>query len=169
MSEETRYRKLLFLGFPKYKVGTDGSFWRWRKHGGWVQRKVNSQGGVTLCRTVNGVKEKKCYRLGNLVLRAFVGEPPPGTECCHDPDWNPTNNKLTNLRWGTHKENMEDRKRHGRHRVRPTCKINQKIADQIRQLHAKRDRKNQEIANLFGISLSTLYIVVAKKRWSESK
>jgi DNA invertase Pin-like site-specific DNA recombinase len=29
-------------------------------------------------------------------------------------DGNPNNNNLTNLVWGTHKENSEDRRRHGR-------------------------------------------------------
>lgn len=165
MSNVVRYRKLSFLGFPKYRVGTDGSFWRWRKHGGWIQRKVNNQGGVTLCRTINGVKEKKCHRLGNLVLRAFVGEPPPGTECCHDPDWNPTNNKLTNLRWATHKENMNDRRKHKRN----TSKITQEEANYIRKIHKTGKFTLQNLGDAFGITPPTVHALLTNKTWFESK
>lgn len=53
--------------------------------------------------------------LHNLILEAFVG-PRPGSilewDGCHG-DGNPANCRLDNLRWGTRKENMDDRKRHG--------------------------------------------------------
>lgn len=47
-----------------------------------------------------------------LVLLAFVGPCPHGMECCHW-DGDPTNNRLENLRWGTHTENMQDKMRIG--------------------------------------------------------
>lgn len=49
-----------------------------------------------------------------LVLEAFVGPCPEGMEGCHE-DGDPTNNRLENLRWGTHSSNMLDRVRHGNH------------------------------------------------------
>lgn len=47
-----------------------------------------------------------------LVLLAFVGPCPQGMECCH---WNgvASDNRLLNLRWDTHYENVQDQKRHG--------------------------------------------------------
>lgn len=48
-----------------------------------------------------------------LVLETFVGPCPPGLECRHG-DGNPGNNQLSNLCWGTPKENAADRRRHGR-------------------------------------------------------
>jgi hypothetical protein len=47
-----------------------------------------------------------------LVLLTFVGEPPLGKECRHL-DGNATNNHLTNLKYGTRKQNMADQRRHG--------------------------------------------------------
>jgi hypothetical protein len=47
-----------------------------------------------------------------LVLLAFVGEPPAGTEACHRNDVS-DDNRLENLYWGTHAENMQDRIRNG--------------------------------------------------------
>ncbi len=48
-----------------------------------------------------------------LVLEAFVGPCPAGHEACH---WNDirTDNNVSNLRWGTKKENKSDAKRNGR-------------------------------------------------------
>jgi hypothetical protein len=60
------------------------------------------------------VKIAGTYRLvHHLVLEAFVGSRPPGTECCHNDD-DPANNRLSNLRWDTHLANMGDMKRRGR-------------------------------------------------------
>jgi HNH endonuclease len=49
-----------------------------------------------------------------LVLEAFVGPRPAGFVTRHL-DGNPANNDLTNLRWGTHSENVRDSIAHGTH------------------------------------------------------
>jgi HNH endonuclease/NUMOD4 motif len=52
-----------------------------------------------------------------LVLEAFRGpRPAPGMHCCHG-DGNPTNNHISNLRWGTCAENHADWRRHKRERL----------------------------------------------------
>lgn len=65
---------------------------------------------------INGTMRSRLVH--NLVLEAFVG-PRPGSilewDGAHDDD-DPTNNHLTNLKWATRKQNMADRKRHGRTR-----------------------------------------------------
>jgi hypothetical protein len=60
--------------------------------------------------SVNNVK----YNLAvhRAVLMAFVGMPPDGTECCHN-NGIADDNRLENLRWDTHFNNNQDRKRHG--------------------------------------------------------
>ncbi|UOE45960.1 NUMOD4 motif-containing HNH endonuclease [Agromyces larvae] len=47
-----------------------------------------------------------------LVLEAFVGPAPEGTEGCHN-DGNPANNRLENLRWDTPSANHRDKREHG--------------------------------------------------------
>jgi hypothetical protein len=49
-----------------------------------------------------------------LVLEAFIGPCPEGMECCHWDD-DPSNNHLSNLRWGTRSDNKYDLVRNGRH------------------------------------------------------
>lgn len=55
---------------------------------------------------------RKTHTVHTLVLKAFVGPPPPGMEARHL-DGNRLNNRLDNLAWGTKSENMADRLRHG--------------------------------------------------------
>jgi hypothetical protein len=49
-----------------------------------------------------------------LVLLAFVGPPPDGTEACHN-NGIADDNRPENLRWDSHYANNQDRKRHGRY------------------------------------------------------
>jgi len=49
-----------------------------------------------------------------MVARAFLGEPGPNEEVCHY-DGDPTNNRVSNLRWGTRAENKADDVRNGVH------------------------------------------------------
>lgn len=55
---------------------------------------------------------KATRKVHHLVLEAFVGPRPDGTECLHGPG-GPADNRLGNLRWGTRSENAHDKKRDG--------------------------------------------------------
>lgn len=66
--------------------------------------------GVDLVR--DGIRAR--LGLHSVVLRAFVGPPPPGHEGLHR-DGDPANNVPSNLRWGTSSENNLDAVRHGTH------------------------------------------------------
>ncbi len=52
------------------------------------------------------------YAVHRLVLLAFVGPCPEGQEALHQ-NGDPSDPRLTNLRWGTHSENQLDQVRHG--------------------------------------------------------
>jgi hypothetical protein len=62
----------------------------------------------------HGGRDGHCWKAGvhQLVTRAFHGPPPPGHEVCHGPA-GCRDNRWTNLRWGTHVENMADQLRDG--------------------------------------------------------
>lgn len=54
-----------------------------------------------------------CYGVARLVLRTFRGEPPNLTMLVRHLNGIRDDNRLENLVWGTHDENMRDRDRHG--------------------------------------------------------
>lgn len=78
-------------------------------------------GGYVLAQLWRNNEQRK-VRVHTLVLEAFVGPPPAGTECRHL-DGNPANNSIENLAWGTSSQNKWDRVRHGNHpsRNRTSC------------------------------------------------
>lgn len=63
-----------------------------------------------------GVAPRATCLVSVLVLKAFVGSAPPGHECCHY-DGDASNDRLTNLSWGTRSRNILDRVRHGTHNM----------------------------------------------------
>lgn len=85
---------------------------RYRNSGGFYYLKPspdkNGYQGVDLYEA----KTHHCVNVHTLVLEAFVGPCPEGMQCRHL-DGNPANNRLGNLKWGTAKENADDRTRHG--------------------------------------------------------
>ncbi len=107
-------------GFPGYRVGDDGSVWScWQRGvgshmtGRWRLMKANPVRGRTLQVELQRGGKPINKRVHTLILEAFVGPCPPGMEACHADD-NQSNNRLTNLRWDTHKANCADRSRNGR-------------------------------------------------------
>jgi hypothetical protein len=57
----------------------------------------------------------KTVTVHRLVLEAFVGPAPEGSEACHYPDPDRSNSALSNLRWGTRSDNIRDCIEHGHH------------------------------------------------------
>lgn len=59
-------------------------------------------------------RKQRTQLVHRLVLLAFVGQAPEGTEALHK-DGDHANNRLTNLQWGTHSQNQFDQVKHGKH------------------------------------------------------
>lgn len=95
-------------GFPGYRVSDDGQ--------------VSGPRGPLKVRVEQGYCRVWMYRDGkrvprqvhHLVLEAFVGPRPDGLEARHM-NGNGTDNRVSNLSWGTRSENQLDRVRHGTH------------------------------------------------------
>jgi hypothetical protein len=89
-----------------------------------------------------------------LVMRAFVGDPPDGYEVLHS-DGDPSNNILENLRYGTRTENILDVYRQGG-RWR---KLSVENVGQIREMAANGVKKTV-IAEKFGIAYTYVFAVI---------
>lgn len=120
---------------------------------------------VSLCKN-NVVKN---YRIHRLVLSAFMGQCPPGTEGCHN-DGDPKNNKLENLRYDTHRNNMQDSIKHGtiaNHKGSRSgmAKLNEWQVRIIKRLLEDEYLTPKEIAGIFKISRQAIYNIKWKRRW----
>ena len=108
-------------------------------------------------------KQPTTYTIHTLVLLAFVGEPSPGHQACHN-DGNPLNNTLTNLRWDTLSNNQLDRRRHGtafQGEKHPNAKLNDAEARAI----VADPRGCVTIAREYHISTTTVVLLRQRKIW----
>lgn len=167
-----------FLG---YAVGDNGTAWSCRKakgYGGgqrlsdeWKQLKPapNKDGHLVVVLYRDG---KPVHRfIHQLVLEAFVGPCPEGSEACHDPDPDPANNHLGNLRWDTQKANAEDCIRHGR-RPRGTAHGRAKLTEDdvlaIRRM-VREGMVRTSVGRQYGIHVGHVTKIVDGRLWGHLK
>lgn len=78
-----------------------------------ILRQQKQPSGHLRVRLYDGSSQKNppLVSVHRLVLEAFVGPCPEGTEGCHN-DGDPGNNRVENLRWATRQENQQDKSKH---------------------------------------------------------
>lgn len=104
------------VGFPNYRVGNDGSVWSCQKYHNSSNWRKLKPSPIRFGYLMAGLyRDKKLFKIPvhRLVLEMFISPCPPNMQCCHFPDPSPSNNNLTNLRWGTVFDNARDKKIHG--------------------------------------------------------
>lgn len=119
-----------------------------------------------------GGREKPSVRpVHRLVLEAFVGPCPKGMLCRHGDD-NPLNNNVSNLSWGTPKENQRDRRRNG-----TTCEgmksVGAKLTDdqvrEIRRIYKNGGITHKTLAGMFGMSKGQITSIISRRCWAHIK
>ncbi len=158
------------LGFPGYEVSDAGNVRSARSS---YKRGPGSPPLAmhpTTCRGylfVTLMRDKKPHRYGvhRLVAAAFHGPRPTGLVCRHL-DGNGLNNRASNLKWGTYKENSQDTIDHGRQSFgerHVTAKITN---DQAEQIKANRGFLTaQHLAEVFDISPSAVRSICDALSW----
>lgn len=171
-SSEVVYKELSHL--HGYRIGSDGSVWSERgRHrvytGVWKRLKGGHlpRGHLYVNLVTKEHKRGWPHLIHRLVLEAFVGPCPPGMQACHDPDRNPSNNRLENLRWDTSRANSADSIRHG---TMPhgsdkwAAKLHESDIPVIRALR-RMGWANLRIANAFLVSFEAIRRITAGKAW----
>lgn len=105
-----------------------------------------------------------------LVLFAFVGPPPESQKhACHGND-NPTDNRLSNLRWGSQSENVIDAYRNARAGVRTRgagqhlSKITDDDVREMRRLHAG-GMSYGKLARAYKMSAPNVASIIKRRTW----
>ena len=156
---------------PNYAVTKDGRVWskpridrlgrKWK--GRWLTLSDGGRGYLFV--HFYGVNPQPVHRL---MLNTFIGPRPDGMLCRHL-DGDKHNNHISNLCWGTGKENQHDQLKHGtdcqgiKH---PMVKLKE---EQVRVIfHAYHDGyyTQRELAKAFGISQCHVGCIVRKESWS---
>lgn len=124
-----------------------------------------------------GVRQYQCYSLWNayklrpargswLVLEAFVGPRPAGAYACHRDD-NALNDALSNLYWGTPKENSADKIRHGNQPRGEAITWSRLTDDDVREIvRLSKTCTVAEIARRFDLTYSHAWKVVHRRQWA---
>lgn len=86
-----------------------------RTTGGIISQHLGTNGYLGALLYQGNKASGRIYSVHRLVLAAFRGECPEGMESLHG-DGNRQNNRIENLRWGTHAENTADQIRHRKER-----------------------------------------------------
>lgn len=118
-------------------------------------RKSNGYYHLTLC---DGGRQQTLH-LHRIVLEAFEGAAPEGCEALHR-DGEKSNNRLGNLRWGTHSENCVDRSRHGG----TGSVLSYEVAQKIRADSAHMTRR--ATAEKYGVSTFMVMQIVKNRLWN---
>lgn len=159
-----------------YRFGDDGSLWScWRKGGGgpigrWKRLSpgVGTNGYHNFRPLIDG--KRVTVDLPRIILEAFVGPAPDGMEVCHG-DRDKGNNRLSNLRWGTREENIEDSRRHGTcpigipGKANRMAKVTEDDIPTIRRL-ASEGMKYQDIAVRYNLHKTTVGEIVRRDIWA---
>lgn len=169
------YRDLATFGFPGYRVGSDGSVWSLKHR--WGPRPRPKQLRPLPCRTGHqavwlsiGARAVRRH-IHRLVLEAFVGPRLLGQECCHE-DGDPTNNRLSNLRWDTSKANSADAQKHGTRVMGEThglAKLSVASVRETRRLYANGGYTLKSLALRFGVVETCVSKIVRGQTWKHCK
>ena len=123
----------------------------------------SGRGYTTLCK--NGVAKRIFTH--KIVLSSFIGSCPPGYQCRHL-DGDHKNNCLKNIRWGTAKENGEDKVRlneASKGEDHWNSKLNEEKVRAIKTLYKKTEATQKDLADLFDVHYSTIHSIVRDKGW----
>lgn len=149
-----------------------------RNHGGYRPRVIpgkllsatRAKEAKYRCVTLYNLEgESKKYRVFGLVARHFIPNPNNLPLVRHLDD-NPTNDKYTNLAWGTKSDNAKDAAKNGLLGHKLTAVIVKRIREDLRARAKQKRRKNggqfSFIARKYKLSISTVRQIHFGKRWS---
>lgn len=120
----------------------------------------NKQGRlqVTLCQ----YGKTKRFQVHRLVLIAFRGFQ-EGADALHN-DGDHTNNRIENLRWGAHTDNMRDKKIHSTELFGEKSHNAKLTADDVRAIRVSNET-GRSLAERYGVSQVAIHFIQTRKTW----
>lgn len=159
------------LGFPGYRVGTDGSVWSSRRRAVagatvWIKMAPHPRRDDRLRVYLRRDGRRFLRAVHRLVLESFVGPRPDGKECCHN-NGDHRDNRLLNLRWDTPAANALDKIRHGttaRGEENYGAKFSDDLVANIRAM-VRAGARQCDLARQLGVRRTTINDIVRGRSW----
>ena len=151
--------------FPLYEASTDGLIRR-IKTGKVLQPTLSDPAYYVVGLYKEGSSKVYAKRVHSLIAETFLGPRPSGLYVLHGPG-GALDNRLANLSYGTHKQNMLDKERDGTAPVgsfNAAAKLTEGDIPVIRQ-RAQRET-HQAIAADYGCSRSAISLAVRGETWT---
>jgi hypothetical protein len=109
-------------------------------------------------------------RVHQLVCEAFHGERPSPEHEVRHLNGERTDNRASNLRWGTKAENVADMVRHGtaggpKGSTHPNAKLSEQQVREIRARHDFGRELQKDLAKEYGVSAMLISRIVRRKSW----
>ena len=125
-------------------------------------RGINSRGYITT-RLSLGEEKSKSITVHRLVAEAFLPNE-TGLPQINHIDGNKTNNRVENLEWCDNSHNQKHSIRIG---LKKKIKINEQIAEEIRDVYERGDVSQYKLASIYNLSQQQISKIVRQQRWSK--
>lgn len=164
------------MGFPNHRITHDGTVWscakKWQK-GKWrlVKSQMWNDDGRYLTIVLTHKRHEETHKIHHLVLRAFVGPCPDGMMACHYDD-DQLNNNVKNLRWGTNRDNVDDKIRNGKTLVgvkNHKAKLDEDDIIRIRQQYGTGEYSQSQLGKINKVGQDTISSIVRYETWKHVK
>lgn len=152
--------------FPDYAVCENGSMWS-KKYGRWKRLKATiNNNGYPVVGLYKKDGSHRVWGVHQIVCEAFNGPCPPGLQCRHL-DGVPSNCHYKNLKWGTGKENADDRFRHGRSFRGETHPMSELTEAQVIDIRKRLEagERHVDIAPDYGVHRSLISHIAHGRIW----
>lgn len=118
---------------------------------------------------LNKNSSRKTVKIHRLIALHFIPNPENKPHINHI-DGNKLNNKINNLEWCTHAENMRHARVNGLNKDVGETHHNAKLKNsdiiKIRYLRSKFNKTHQEIANIFNVTRKNITSILNNKTWN---
>lgn len=158
--------------YPVYEVSNLGRLRSFSKRGAYscgkradsfrIRRCVNDRGECFSITLFNSKGGKRTIYVYVLVLEAFVGPRPKGLEACHKDD-DRSNNRLSNLRWGTPWSNHVDALINGKRSRR----YSDNEVRKIRERAGSRSDTQRQLAKEYGCTQSLIRAIYHRQSYRD--
>ena len=153
-------------GYSDYDVSTLGRLRSWKGDKCRLMKTRRGDDGYIRVTLQSSKGKKKVERVHLLVARAFLG-PARGRIVLHKngKEWIP---RLDNLRYGTHLQNTDDKRKHGTDQGGERNSQSELIRKHVKQIYKLKGKYTQRaIAEMFGVSRQAVSDVHRGITWSK--